>query len=166
MGAAALAVYGYSRATEDVDIGIVTADLAHLQAIAADARALGVEALVALPDADDPLGGVISLNGASIRQVQLINFVNPLGMGDHPGREAVNQAQPLVIAAASVGVVDIEHLVAMKLFAGGLKSQVDVVELLAVNPEVDLKRIEALCARFHLSGAWSRVLPEVTARRS
>jgi hypothetical protein len=167
VGATALAAHGYSRATEDVDIGVVVADLQLLKTIAAGANArLGVNAQVSLPDQDDPLGGVVTLSGVGVRQVQIINFVNPIGMGDHPGREAVQGAEPLVVGGASVGVVGLEHLVAMKLFAGGIKSQADVVELLAFNPEADLDRIALLCARFGLSAAWSAVLPEVRSARS
>jgi hypothetical protein len=166
VGAAALAAHGYARATEDVDVGIVTVDLDQLRAIADDARGrLRVDAELSLPDGDDPLGGVVTLTGAGVRQVQLINFVNPLAVGDHPGREGVHRAEPLVVAGASVGVVDLHHLVAMKLFAGGLKSQADIVELLAYNPDADLDGIATLCARFGLSAAWTAVVPEVKARR-
>ncbi len=165
VGAAALAAHGYSRATEDIDIGIVTGELQQLQGLATDARErLGVDAVVRLPDSDDPLGGVVTLSGEHLRQVQVINFVNPLGVGDHPGREGVKAAEPLVVAGAAVGVVDLAHLVAMKLFAGGMKSQLDVVALLAFNPDADLESIAALCARFGLAAAWATIAAEVNAR--
>lgn len=166
VGAAALAVHGYSRATEDVDVGLATASLATLRRCGDEIRAaLQVDVTIGMPDAEDPLGGVITIHGPDIRQIQVINFVNPIGMGDHPGREAIEQARELMIAGTYVGVVDLEHLVAMKLFAGGMKNKADVVEVLAYNPDANLDAIAALCARFRLGDEWSALLPEITMRR-
>ncbi len=167
VGAAALAVHGYSRATEDVDLGLATPSLETLRRCGDLIRAaLSVEVTVAMPDAEDPLGGVITIHGPDIRQIQVINFVNPIGMGDHPGREAIAYARELTIRGTPVGVVDLEHLVAMKLFAGGMKNRADVVELMAYNPEADLDAISALCIRFRLDEEWSALLPEIQTRRA
>lgn len=167
VGAAALAVHGYSRATEDVDIGVATPSLELLRACAEDIRAaLGLVVDVTMPDADDPLGGVITIHGAAIRQVQVINFVNPIGMGDHPGREAIAQSFDVKLGGATASVVDLAHLVAMKLYAGGMKSKADVVELLAYNPDADLEAIAGLSARYGLRADWEALLPEIVATRT
>jgi hypothetical protein len=52
------------------------------------------------------------------------------------------------IRLGSLAVVDLPHLVALKLYAGGRKSMVDVLELLDRNPDADRARIRDLCARF------------------
>ncbi|HEY4221811.1 MAG TPA: nucleotidyl transferase AbiEii/AbiGii toxin family protein [Myxococcota bacterium] len=167
VGAAALAVHGYSRATEDVDLGVATPSLDALRSCADEIRTtLKLDVEIAMPDADDPLGGVITATGARIRQIQIVNFVNPLGMGDHPGREAIAQSLALRLHDASAHVVDLAHLVAMKLYAGGMKSKADVVELLGYNPDADLHAIGALCSRFALAHEWAALVPEIEARRS
>lgn len=167
VGAAALAVHGYSRATEDIDIGLATPQLDLLRRCGDEIRAaLRVDVDVALPDAEDPLGGVITVRGAGIRQIQVINFLNPIGMGDNPGREAVMCALELSLGGTAVGVVDLEHLVAMKLFAGGMKNRADVVELLAYNPDADLDAIAAVCSRHRLGAEWNALLPEIASRRA
>ena len=123
VGAAALAVHGYSRATEDVDIGVATPSLDDLRRIGDELRTvLQADVTIAMPDADDPLGGVITINRDGIRQIQVINFLNPIGVGDHPGREALAHTLEVRLAGERTNVVDLEHLVAMKLFAGGMKS--------------------------------------------
>lgn len=62
VGAAALALHGYARSTADVDVGVAVASLAELRALAEDLRAaLAVDVDLALPDAEDPLGGVVTL---------------------------------------------------------------------------------------------------------
>ena len=167
VGAAALAVHGYSRATEDIDLGVATASLADLRRCGDEIRAaLNLDVTIAMPDADDPLGGVITVQGPDIRQIQVINFVNPIGVGDHPGREAIARARDLTLAGTRASVVDLEHLVAMKLFAGGMKSRADVVELLAYNPEADLAAIASVCSRYHLEAEWSALVNEIEKRRA
>jgi predicted nucleotidyltransferase len=165
VGAVALAAHGYSRATEDVDIGVAIADLNQLKRIAEEMRAATrLELSLALPDADDPLGGVATLTGPAVSQIQLVNFINPIGRGEHPGRAGVTTARPLS-NTFNANIVDLPHLVAMKLAAGGLKSLGDVVELLFFNPDADLVAIEKLCAGYHLDRAWRSLLPEIQARR-
>src|SRR5579883_602911 len=41
-------------------------------------------------------------------------------------------------ALGSLSVVDLAHLVALKLYAGGPKGKLDVIELLSRNPEADV----------------------------
>ena len=49
-------------------------------------------------------------------------------------------------------------LVALKLYAGGLRDLADVVELLAGNPHAGLDVVLAACARFGLEAQFERVL--------
>jgi hypothetical protein len=49
-------------------------------------------------------------------------------------------------------LVPLPHLVALKLYAGGMKSRADVVELLVRNPTADVTAIRELCLHWRLSG--------------
>jgi hypothetical protein len=44
------------------------------------------------------------------------------------------------------------QLVALKLYAGGLRSKADIVELLRRNPEADLDAIRTTCRGYRLRG--------------
>ena len=56
------------------------------------------------------------------------------------------------------------HLVALKLYAGGLKSRSDIVELLAFNPTADIARIRGLCEKWRLGG-FDALIDESTSGR-
>ena len=47
-------------------------------------------------------------------------------------------------------VVDVPHLVALKLVAGGRKDEVDILELLEANPEIPLDAVIEVCKRYRL----------------
>ena len=49
-------------------------------------------------------------------------------------------------------IVPIPHLIALKLYAGGHKSQADIIELLLRNPSLDLDEVRTVCARYGLGG--------------
>lgn len=57
------------------------------------------------------------------------------------------------------------QLVALKLYAGGLGSKADIVELLRRNPEADLDAIRAACRRYRLQGL-DAILAELGAFRN
>jgi hypothetical protein len=48
--------------------------------------------------------------------------------------------------------------VALKLYAGGAKSKLDVVEILERNPAVSTDAVRDLCARFGLGAALDEIL--------
>jgi hypothetical protein len=161
IGASALAVHGYPRATQDVDLGVATDPFTKLREAQTRLRSTfgeGVE--LVMPDADDPLGGVLTVQGTDFEPVQVVNFSNPLGSGVNPGHEAVRNAIPGLIEGSDLRVVDIPHLVALKLYSGGYKSRLDVLELLERNPDAPLDPIREVCARFRLLGEWQQILRE------
>ena len=160
IGAVALAVHGYARGTVDLDVGTATNPFTTLKELAEQLRREGFDAELVTPDADDPLGGVVNVRGPDFDLVQVVNFVNPLGSGSNPGSEAIDQAKT-TIEGTSLRVVEIPHLVALKLYAGGLKSRVDVVELLRRNPAADRKRIGEVCAKFGLAAELDAALKEL-----
>lgn len=147
IGAAALAGHRYVRMTRDLDLA-GNVPLSLMRELAEACKADGVEAELRLPDADDPLGGVLDLQGP-FGQIQVISFADRF-----PAviRDALED-QPLAVRDnASLKIIPLPHLVVLKLYAGGLKSKADILEVLIRNPEADLNGIEALCNRYRLHG--------------
>ena len=68
---------------------------------------------------------------------------------------------PGTVAGTALRVVDLSHFVALKLYAGGYKSRLDVLALLERNPDLDLSATHRVCARFGLDEDLLAVLDEV-----
>ena len=147
IGAVALAAYHYVRQTRDIDLG-VNADLDTLRHVVDSLREVGLTAELHEPDGADPLGGVIDVSG-SFGMLQIVSFG-----GRFPAviEDAVRSATMVVRPGSSLKLVPLPQLVALKLYAGGLKSKVDILELLRRNPDVDLESIRAACKRYRLQG--------------
>lgn len=135
IGAAALAVHGYPRFTEDLDFGVAVPP-AELRELAGALSAPSREVSLNEPDANDPLGGVITVSRAGCLPVQIVNFDNSPAAG-FPA--LVRGAEERAVAVADVPgkVVSPEDLVLFKLYAGGHKSHLDIVELFTRCP-IDL----------------------------
>jgi hypothetical protein len=147
IGAVAMAAHRYVRFTRDLDLG-VNADLSRMRDIAGALHVAGFQVELREPDGDDPLGGVIDVSGP-FGLLQIISFAErfPKVIED-----AVRESTHVLRPGSSLRLVPIPHLVALKLYAGGLKSKADVVELLSRNPEANLGQIQALCSRYRLKG--------------
>ncbi len=157
IGAMALAVHNHPRATEDLDLAVAI-DPAQLKALADELRALGWDVELRMPDADDPLGGVVDVRAPDADLVQLVNFDNPpSGGAPRLVREAVATSRPLT-PGSDVRVVDLPSLVALKLYAGGPKSQLDVLELLDRNHPVDVDVLRRRCGDLGLGAELEVVL--------
>lgn len=155
IGALALAVHNYPRETEDVDLAVAVPP-PQLETIAEALRAKGWAVELRLPDACDPLRGVIDVRTGEADLVQIVNFDNsPAGGFPRLVREAVRSAAPM--ESSSLRVADLESLIAFKLYAGGAKSKLDILELLARNP-VDLASLRARCTSLGLTRQLERVL--------
>lgn len=127
IGAAALAVLGAARSTQDLDL------------LTTDHRVLGSEfwagftardclADVRLGDAHDPITGVVRLDRQGERPVDII-------VGEAPWqRRVVAEAVPHEIAGRPVPVVDAVGLVLLKLYAGGPQDMWDIEQVLALAP--------------------------------
>jgi len=157
IGAMALAVHHYPRDTQDFDLAVAMPP-SDLEALAATFRGLGWEVEVRTPDASDPLGGVLDINAPGADLVQVINFDNPPS-GGFPGlvRAAAEKAQPLA-AGSPVKVADLPALIAFKLYAGGSKSKLDILELLDRNQPVDIEELGTRCAALGLRKKLERLL--------
>ena len=147
IGAVALAAHRYVRFTEDIDLG-VNADLKQMRDLAATLLSEGYEAELHEPDGDDPLGGVIDVSG-SFGLVQIISFHNgfPAAIRDALLGEMI-EMRP----GSRLRIVPIPQLVALKMYAGGVASRADIIELLRRNSEVDLKMIAKTCRDYRLRG--------------
>jgi len=157
IGAMALAVHGYPRDTVDLDLAVAV-EPSVLHEVARSLAARGFEVVVREPDAADPLGGVLDVSARGAELVQVVNFLNPPA-GGFPllVRSALAHAETL-IEGRPLRVVDVYHLIAFKLYAGGPKSHLDVAELLERNPQLDLARLRALCRRLRLARQVAGVL--------
>jgi hypothetical protein len=103
---------------------------------------LGFETDLRLPDEQDALGRVLDVirDGAL---VQIVNYANPFRATTRAAHDAIANAE-LVIDG--LRIAPLPELVALKLYAGGRKSENDVIELLHRNPE-QLETIRNACVR-------------------
>lgn len=147
IGAAALAAHHYVRHTEDIDLGVNVA-IRNLGPVADGLREAGYEVVVREPDGQDPLGGVIDVSGP-FGLVQIVNFGERFPAVIDGARAAATLA---VRSGASLRIVPLDYLIALKLYAGGMKSKADIVELLRRNPDADRDPIRTLCRQFRLRG--------------
>jgi hypothetical protein len=162
IGGLALAVHRFARYTEDLDLATDTDPFTVLREVTVALAARGFEAKLITPDAEDPLGGVVNVRRDDIEPIQIVNFYNPLALaGGALGAEAIRSAQPLLRPESELPVVDLAHLIALKLYAGGRKSQTDVLELLERNQPLDLSSIRSVCARHGQGAALERLLEEL-----
>ena len=160
IGAVALAAHNYPRSTEDLDLA-VGVEPGTLADIARELRAEGFTAEVSEPDQQDPLGGVVRVSADGIDPIEIVNFKNPPA-GGIPALVDVALRDALPYREGSgLRVVRLSHLIAFKLYSGGLKSKTDVLELLSRNPELDLDELRETCARFRLDGKLETWLQEL-----
>jgi hypothetical protein len=147
IGAVALAAHRYVRQTEDLDLG-VNANVHKLRQLTASLRAAGYQAELRKLDAEDPLGGVIDVEGP-FGLIQIISYADrfPAVIED-----ALREAQLTARAGSPLKLVPLPHLIALKLYAGGTKSKADILELLVRNPELDLDGLREICRRYRLRG--------------
>jgi hypothetical protein len=137
IGAAALAVRGVARSTFDLDL------------LATDVRALdadtwcdlvdqGPRVTIRRGDAEDPLAGVVRIEAADERPVDVI--VGRPGWQDG----AVRRAEPIEIEGSVIPVVQASDLILLKLYAGGSQDSWDIEQLLAAG---DRERVIAAVDR-------------------
>ena len=89
IGAAALAVHNYVRGTADVDFA-TWVEPSKLHRLEQAVIALGLQARLALPDEDDPLGGVLKVweqegdDGEPLEPVEIREFSEPFSRSSQP----------------------------------------------------------------------------------
>jgi len=156
IGAMALAAYGYGRRTRDFDLVTTTDPFTVLRRVRDTLAARGLKVELGEPDAEDRLGGVLVVQAAGANPVEVVNFLNPYSPSR--GRLGIDAVKTAVsLREGGLPVVDLPHLVALKLYAGGRKNEVDVLEVLERNPEANRAEIGDLCERFGLGEEWRRI---------
>jgi len=154
-GAGALAVHGIARSTFDLDL--FTTDTAALDpatwaSFASDAR---VQLDIRRGDADDPLAGVVRLETAGQRDVDVV-------IGRWPWQtDVVDRARLVATAGIQLPVVGPSDLILLKLYAGGSQDCWDIEQLLAGDSkrtlvedvEARLDRLPGECRR-----TWARIV--------
>lgn len=161
IGAVAMSVYDYVRATEDIDLAICVDPFGPLTHLASDLRSLGFEAELNVPDAEDALGGVLNIRRPDIDLIQLVNFLNPFtgGGAARLARHAVSTAAEL--ETLPVPVVSLPALIALKLYAGGPKSFADALELVRRNPDLSRDELRTVCSTHGLGAQLDGLLAAI-----
>lgn len=155
IGAIAMAAYHYVRFTEDIDLG-VAAETQLLSEVATKLEEKGYEVDYRVGDIDDPLAGVIDVSGP-FGLVQVVNFEERFPAAI---RDAIELAELTVREGSPLKIVPLGQLIALKLYAGGLKSQSDILELLRSNQDADVDSIRKTCRGYRLRGL-DQILNEV-----
>ena len=151
IGAMALAVHRYVRATRDFDLATCADPFVKLVEFQRALEEAGLRAELRQPDADDPLGGVVEITGEGFKPIQIVNFLNPLAPRALAlGSEAIRESRPGLIEQSPMRVVTLPYLIALKLYGGGPKNKNDVIELLERNQPIDLSPVREVCARHGL----------------
>ncbi|MCB1229840.1 MAG: nucleotidyl transferase AbiEii/AbiGii toxin family protein [Verrucomicrobiae bacterium] len=147
IGAVAMAAYRYVRHTEDIDLG-VNADLSKMRFLANALKNEGFDVEFREPDGEDPLGGVIDIS-SDFGLVQVVNFADrfPAAIDDSLAGESLT-----VRPGSELRLAPLAQLIALKLYAGGLRSKADILELLRRNPDADIAAIRSTCQRYRLRG--------------
>lgn len=164
IGAAALAVHNYVRATADIDLG-ANVGLDELRALARKLEALGYRVELNAPDDQDHLGGMIRIwededeDGNRVGQLDVVNFFNALRPRRQPGGEAIRDAVELD-AHSALRCPRLAHVIALKLDAGSFSDKADVVQLLKRNPDADREQIREVCERFGFGGVLDELFLE------
>ncbi|WP_375756127.1 hypothetical protein [Corallococcus exercitus] len=165
IGAIALAVHYYPRQTEDFDLAININPFPRFRQLDEALRAEGFETDLSYPDAEDPLGGVLRVSGEDFETIEIVNFQNPWpGAKDNTSlaQEAIQSASLALNPGSRLRVVDLPHLIALKLFAGGWKSKADVLELLERNRQhLNVAELRDVCARHGVGPALRSLLEEL-----
>lgn len=161
IGAMACAAWNYPRHTRDFDLGCATDPFTVLEKVARTLREAGLAAECRLPDREDPLGGMLVVEGPGFRRVEVVNFYNPLHPRRNPGAQAIEGALEGRLAPSKLRLVKLTDLIALKLYAGGPKSRLDVLELLARNPDLDLNELQRACKVAGLEQELERLLGEL-----
>ena len=126
IGAAALALRGVPRSSDDTDL-LVIGDDALTDAPWVHLSASGTVVDVRRGDANDPLAGVVRL----VRGKEQVDVVALRGA---PWQRALlADARPMRFGDASLPVCTARGLVLLKLYAGGYHDRQDVLALLAIH---------------------------------
>lgn len=131
IGAAALAVHGVARSTQDLDL--LVADRRCLEpAYWAPMRAAGVQVAVHRGDEADPLAGVVRLEAAGQPRLDVV-VGKPRWHAEVIERAVTARVEGVEVPAARAA-----DLILLKLYAGGPQDAWDITQLLSAGGGVAL----------------------------
>jgi hypothetical protein len=149
IGAYAMAIHNYVRATLDIDLASAV-ELPKLQLLKDTVIGDGLQAHLFLPDGDDSLGGKLVVwnqvdeEGEPLEPVEVVNFLNPFRPRRTPAPAAIRSSIPLE-GMPALRYPSLAHLIALKMDAGAPRDHADVIDLLRENPDADVEKIRATC---------------------
>lgn len=149
IGAYALAAYHYVRGTTDIDLAS-NVELERLRALEHDLKSAGFKAALVSPDDEDVLGGKLTVwvdeneDGDPVEPVEVVNYFNPYRPRNTPAAQAIKNAT-ILEGKPALRYPRLSDLIALKLFAGALRDEADVVEVLVKNPGAELEEIRSVC---------------------
>jgi len=133
IGAAALAVHGIARSTQDIDV-LVTDRRCLDGSYWASLRAGGVEETVHRGDESDPLAGVVRLRAVGETAIDLV-----VGRARWQ-TEVIRRATPATLEGVEVRAACPADLILLKLYAGGPQDAWDIGQLLSIGDTAALAR--------------------------
>lgn len=153
IGAAALAAHGVARSTFDLDLLTTEPAVMDPSAWTGLASDPGILVTVRKGDAEDPLAGIVRIEAAGQRAVDVV-----VGRWSWQA-EAVAAARNVEVEGVNVPVVGPADLILLKLYAGGFQDLWDIEQLLAAGDKPGLVtevgvRLERLPP--HARQAWAR----------
>jgi predicted nucleotidyltransferase len=157
IGAAAMALYGSTRATADVDL-LALDPRCLTDAIWESLRSEGAHVEIRRGDADDPLAGVVRIDAGGRGPVDVV--VGRSASWQGPILERAS-ARTMTLEGVSLPVVGAADLILLKLYAGGPQDRWDIEELLAGDGRDALVaevegRVGDLPA--HAAAQWQKIL--------
>jgi predicted nucleotidyltransferase len=155
IGAGALAVHGVARSTFDLDLlttNPAVLDPAVWAGLTADER---VHVSVRRGDADDPVAGLVRVQAAGERDVDVV-------VGRWAWQtDAVERASPVLAGGLRLPVVAPADLILLKLHAGGSQDKWDIEQLLAGDDRqvlVDEVGSRVGCLPIEARRAWAQIV--------
>jgi hypothetical protein len=144
IGGMAVNIHGYSRTTRDIDLCVIVDEGHGMGDIQRAFARAGYRVHHETPDNWDSLGGVLDIEDADGRLLQLVNY----SRGSNFPVEALKEA--LTVEGTHLRVVSLAHLILFKIDAStnpGSRHVRDVRELLERNPE-RVAEVVAACERW------------------
>ena len=167
IGATALAIHGYARGTEDIDLAVSVDPQTSLTALQRALDTDGLQTELRLPDDDDPIGvltvQIPSADETVPPEVEVVNFRNPARFASTPAPAAIALAE--LLPGTSLRCVTLEDLVAFKLYAGSRSDLADIERLLASNADADLEAVRRVAGPFDRSGELEDLIASARAMR-
>lgn len=134
IGAGAMSVAGYTRATQDLDL-LVLDEKVFDSGFWAELRASGIKVEIrdGRSDPEDPLKGVVQIVDPN-DEIGAIDVV--VGRKPRWQKPILARARRVPLGGREVAVATAADLVLLKLDAGGYGDQSDIRELLATDPAI------------------------------